>query len=285
MQQVLIGFKAYDPHELLCHFVALDAGLYQANGLEPVLKDLTFTSEDQLPEACFQVACGSALCAAIKGQRLRLLLVAVNKPLFWLMSRQPLTQLQETGARVAGFPPGTPPAYLLNAWWRSLLHKAPLVQVPARDDLARLGLLRSGAVEAALVSSACLINQYPFSAAVDRFVLGDDLLMPTTGLAVHEREIANNPDLVRPVVQTHSAALKLIQSDTERVKKVLRDWFGAPESSLDASASLLARYFNPVGVCEDELLLHAVQKMACAMEQDIDPQGVTACYDFSYLME
>ena len=42
MTTVQLGFKAFDAHELLCHFIAAKAGLYQRHRLQIELVDITF---------------------------------------------------------------------------------------------------------------------------------------------------------------------------------------------------------------------------------------------------
>jgi hypothetical protein len=42
MTTITLGFKAFDPHELLCHFVADMAGLYRRESLQVELADITF---------------------------------------------------------------------------------------------------------------------------------------------------------------------------------------------------------------------------------------------------
>ena len=61
MKTVECGIKAFDVHELLCHFVAQRGGFYAVAGLDVRLVDTTFTPDERLPDAdYFQVACGAA---------------------------------------------------------------------------------------------------------------------------------------------------------------------------------------------------------------------------------
>lgn len=46
-----LGFKAFDPHELLCHFLAEHSGYYRDAGLQVELSDITFTPDTELPAA------------------------------------------------------------------------------------------------------------------------------------------------------------------------------------------------------------------------------------------
>lgn len=94
-----LGFRAYDPHVLLVHFVAERAGLY--GSLEVTLVDLR--RREQPHDAA--VACGSALFAALAGAAIRVLLSAATAPMFWLYG---------AGSRIATYPPGAPPGRFLK---------------------------------------------------------------------------------------------------------------------------------------------------------------------------
>ena len=154
MISVEIGFRAFDPHELLCHFIAHDQGYYEEEGLSPRLTDLTFVQP--VPTGIFHVACGSALLGRFAGEPYRVVLAAARGPMFRLVGRGSSTSVQALrGSVVASFPTGSPPDVFL----RLFLHRTALtdgdVQFRAvRDDIARLGLLASGDAGAALVSSA-----------------------------------------------------------------------------------------------------------------------------------
>ena len=54
MTTVQLGFKAFDAHELLCHFIAAKAGLYQRHRLQIELVDITFAIDTDLPQDMFQ---------------------------------------------------------------------------------------------------------------------------------------------------------------------------------------------------------------------------------------
>ena len=83
MRKVRIGFKAFDPHELMLHFIAVDSGLYKKEGLDVELNDITFADDQALPSGLFQVSCGAALSGALQGNGQRVVFVATDKPMFW----------------------------------------------------------------------------------------------------------------------------------------------------------------------------------------------------------
>ena len=80
MIRIQVGFKAFDPHELLCHFVAVDAGLYQRENIDVELIDITFVADNELPPHVSQVSCGAALSSALKGIAQRIIFIATDKP-------------------------------------------------------------------------------------------------------------------------------------------------------------------------------------------------------------
>ena len=92
MKTIECGIKAFDVHELLCHFVAGRCGFYEAAGLDVRLVDTSFIPDDRLPEAnFFQVACGAPLLS--RNVRFRIVLAAVARPMFWLYGAAALNSL------------------------------------------------------------------------------------------------------------------------------------------------------------------------------------------------
>ncbi len=108
-EAVVLGFRAFDPHELLLHFLAERLGHYERMGLAVGLKDLTFTPEDKLESHIFSTACGAALVGRAQGARRRVVLVATERPLFWMYARAGTTSIEQLrGKRIATFPPASP---------------------------------------------------------------------------------------------------------------------------------------------------------------------------------
>ena len=152
MNTVHLSFKAFDCHELLCHAVAQEAGMYAEKSLSVRLLDSTFTPDEALPEKTFHAACGAALANFLAGKKRNVVFVACDRPMFWLYSRPGMDALADLErARVASFPDAAPPTRFL----RKLLSDEGVTPdlLPCRDDVARLGLLRSGSVDAAMLSS------------------------------------------------------------------------------------------------------------------------------------
>jgi len=223
-----LGFRAFDPHELLVHFLAERAGVYTELGLDVSLVDLR--AGDRPHDAA--VACGSALFAALDGAPIRIRLIASRAPLFWLYGHR--SELAD--ARIAGYPPGTPPARFLAF---ALPESATLLS--ARDDAARLALLRSGAADCALLSSAT-----PPSRLMDiepLFCLADRVAVPTTGVAAR---VGEGPGVDR-LVQAHRLALGALAADPALARATARDAFEFDEDEAAWAVSVARHYFTDDG--------------------------------------
>ena len=247
MIPVTLGFKAYDAHELLCHFVAFSAGLYQRDRLHVELADITFIADTELPLHFFQASCGAALAAALKGLGQQIVFVAVDRPMFWIYARAPLQDLSSLAHRkISTFPAGAPPHHLANMILQKagLNVKQDLTLLPARDDTARLGLLKSGSVDAAVISSSIApakMAQYGFNRLC---CFGDEIRIPTTGLAVDRTYIEQEPELVQTLVGIHKQSLRLIHADPDLTGTVLRDYFDVETSICQETARLYAASFT-----------------------------------------
>ena len=218
MRRVELGFKAFDVHELLPHAVAARLGFYGEAGVAVELADITFRPDESLSWDTMQVSCGSALLSRLRGVPLTIVLVAAERPLFWLHGEETLG-----GARVATYPPPAPPALFL----RVLLRRRGLdpdrdVRLEVgRDDAARLGLLRAGEVRAALLSSA-LPPDLGFPHVV---AFADELQVPTTGLAVSDRLLEREPETAAAVAGALRRALAAIHDTPAVVAPIAAELF------------------------------------------------------------
>ncbi|MGZ5121142.1 MAG: hypothetical protein ACXWCK_34185, partial [Burkholderiales bacterium] len=112
VDDVTLGFRAFDLHELLLHFVAERLGYYRETGLKVGLRDLTFVTDYR--EHSLSVACGSALVARAKGIMQKVVFVGTDYPMFWLYTSPEVDEVgQLRNARIATFPPLSPPWYML----------------------------------------------------------------------------------------------------------------------------------------------------------------------------
>lgn len=265
MKSVYLGFKAYDVHELLCHAVATVGGYYAHESLEVKLIDTTFVPDEALPENSLHVACGAALANFLRGATRKVVYVACDRPMFWLYSRPGINTLQELNqGSVATFPDGAPPSKFLQKLLREN-DVAPGL-LPSRDDIARLGLLSSNSVDAALLSSHFLPAEVERTGAKQLAFIGDTLRLPSTGLAVSGDFYDEQPDLVSTMVRIYQRAMTCIFDDDESLlRAALLQCFGKNETAMDQAVAVIRACYNPLGYSCDSILQPAIDAMAMAM--------------------
>lgn len=265
MTAVTLGFKAFDAHELLCHFVAVKAGLYQKNQLQVDLVDITFIAETELPGHWFQASCGAALASAVKGIPQRVVFVAVDKPMFWVYADPGIKSVAELkNKRLATFPAIAPPHHLANIiMTRAGLNVATEVSLhSARDDTARLGLLKGGYVDAAVISSALAPAKLTALGLKSLCFFGDEIRIPTTGLGVDQNYLDKEFELVRLLVDTHKASLSLIHDDSDLVGRVLQEYFDVAQEHADATARLYQSCYTKDGKTTADIAQAAINGLA-----------------------
>ena len=282
MKTIKCGIKAFDIHELLCHFVAVRCGFYESAGLDVRLADTSFTPDDRLPEAnYFQVACAAALLS--RNVRFRVFLAAVARPMFWLYAAEGIKSVEQlAGKRIATFPPQAPP-YWFN---RIILRKHGLdsgnnvMLKPARDDAIRLGLLREGAVDAALISSA-------FSpVAIQRLglnlltMLGDELTVVTSGIATTEKIASEDPELVEGLVDVYRQSLAVIQASPAEIHSILEDKMSISHEDAVKTYELILPCYTTDGYIEPEILQAGLNCLSSEQGAG-DLINADGLYDFS----
>lgn len=261
MTTIQLGFKAFDPHELLCHFIAEHGGLYQRAKIKVELIDITFVSDLDLPQSVMQASCGAALAAALQGNRQRILFVACDRPMFWLYAKPGIESLAAlANKKIATFPATAPPHHLANI----ILAEAgidPATQVrllPARDDVARLGLLRCGQVDAAVISSAMAPPEIERGGSRKLCFFGDRIRLPTTGLASHQSCIEQDPDLHSVLRDIMQQSLVIIHQQPQTVAAVLRQFFAVDAELALVTAELYQQYYTTDGTTSATIAQNAV---------------------------
>lgn len=286
MAEVECGIKAYDVHELYCHFLAERLGYYADEALRVRVIDVTFTPDEKLPQrSYFQVACGAAYLGRREGFPFKVVLAAATRPMFWLHARPEIDSIEALrGRRVATYPPVAPPHW----FHRVLLRKhgldpdSDLEFWPCRDDIIRLGLLRGGDVDAALLSSATS------PVAVQRLGLrtlalsGDEVRFVTTGVATFESIVREQRDLVEAVVRAHRRALEAIHEQPDEAVAVLADVLREPDDVARETFEGMRHCFTRDGVAEPQVLEEAFADLGGVLPP-ADPIEPSDLYDFSLL--
>jgi hypothetical protein len=284
VKEIQLAFKAFDVHELGCHFVARHAGLYARHNLAPRLLDATFVPDDELPPGSFQAACGSALAAWLGGADRRVVFIAAERPMFWLYAGPDIGSVPDLADRlIAGYPAAAPPAaFLRDVLVRRGLPAERLRVVASRDDEARVGLLRDGSAAAALVSSAVPPARMSGAGFQPLVFLGDELSVATTGLAVAPALCASDPELVAAVCACYREALALIHHDAAVLAGALAEALVAAGRDAVSLAAVLRHCYTRRGQCPMERLQGGAERLAVAL--GLGPaRSVAGLYDFSFL--
>jgi ABC-type nitrate/sulfonate/bicarbonate transport system substrate-binding protein len=283
MTRIRIGFKAFDAHELLCHFVAERAGLYKRDDLQVELLDITFVQDDALPKDVFQVSCAAALTSALKGTPQRVLFVATDRPFFWLFSSQEVGSLRGLkGRRVATYPSVAPPYHFTKMILQreGVDPEDAVAFIPARDDVARLGLLETGNSDAAVLSSAVSPLRLEKKGLRKLCFCGEKLRIPTTGLAAHASLLQQDPQLASTLVHILSQSLSILHEDSTIIDDVLRRYFNLQPARKEVA--IYRKYFTRYGRTTPEIAQGAVDSMrhSLGIPGEVNWQDV---YDFSLL--
>lgn len=284
MKIIECGIKAFDVHELLCHFVARRCGFYESIGLDVRLVDTSFIPDDKLPEAnYFQVACGAALLSW--NVRFRVVLAAVTRPMFWLYGAAGIGAVEQlAGKRIATYPPPAPP-YWFN---RIVLRKQGLDPdkdvglKPARDDAIRLGLLREGAVDGALISSAISPVAIQGLGLNTLTMLGDELTVVTSGIATTEKIASEDPELVAGLANVYRQSLAVIHDSPAVIHSILKDVMSISHEDAVKTYELILPCYTPDGYVDAESLQAGLADLGAEPGMDVPPDA-GEIYDLEHL--
>ena len=262
MKAVECGIKAFDIHELLCHFIAKRLGFYEEAGLDVTVIDVTFVPDEKLPESnYFQVACGAAYLGRRDGFPFKVALAATTKPMFWLHARIGIEKIEELeGKRVATYPPVAPPHWFSRAAIRKygLDPDHDLDLRPARDDIIRLGMLRDGDIDAAVISSAIspvTVQQLGLNTLT---LLGDELTFVTTGIATTEKIMREQPELVSALISAFQKSLGKIHESADQVIPIIGDILRVSDETAVQTYELIRGCYTRHGRVEIETAQAAV---------------------------
>jgi len=147
--------------------------------------------------------------------------------------------------------------------------------LPARDDVARLGLLLSGSAEAAVISSSLAPARLARAGMTRLCGIGDSVRIPTTGFAVHEAFQARESALVEATVHILRRALTLIHRDPGLVASVLGKYFGVEERDRPETAALLAPYYTEDGRTSETIAQGAIDAMCRSLSISAPPRWQT----------
>ena len=152
---------------------------------------------------------------------------------------------------------------------------------PARDDAIRLGLLREGAVDAALVSSAFSPVTIQRMGLNTLAMLGDELTVVTSGIAVTEKVARGDPALLEELVSVYRRSLAVIHDSPDVARAILEDAMGLARTDAEKTCELILPCYTRDGYIDPELLQAGLNSLGREQGTD-DIIGVDELYDFSW---
>jgi ABC-type nitrate/sulfonate/bicarbonate transport system substrate-binding protein len=280
VKEVTLGYKAFDLHELTCHFVAVHAGLYARHGLRVKLLDMRPIPDEDLPDDAMSAACGTALLRWLRGAHVKVVFIASTRPMFWLYGRGGMSDLEQlANEHIAGYPPGTPPAHFLRLVFEEagLDPENDVSIIAAPDDAARLALLTSGEAAAALISSKTAPRLEAGSALRRLCSLGDSIPIPTTGLAVDAALLARDPRAVAALRATFAAALRVVHESDAELRSALCSAGLVEDGDADSACALVREFYSRDGRLPAGDVLAGVRRLARSVNAPA-PDGVDDFY-------
>jgi ABC-type nitrate/sulfonate/bicarbonate transport system substrate-binding protein len=206
-------------HEEVVYSVADELGYYADEGVRVTIRDGVRWDDDRLREAAVVGLGRTLLIRLLAGTPWTMLCVNTERPLFWFMGRRELSDLSELrGRRVAMHPalvaPGTFARVILRG--RGLDPDADIeaVEMFPGDYGEHIRMLKSGELDAAVIGSTWSPQQLEADEGLRLLLFfGDDLQIPTTGVAVDPSVVALDDPRVEGLVRANLRALATLLDD------------------------------------------------------------------------
>jgi ABC-type nitrate/sulfonate/bicarbonate transport system substrate-binding protein len=236
-------------HEELVAYVADQQDYYAKEGVHVALRDGRAWDVDRVRRTA-TIGLGRAVVSTVTdGVPWVVLCVNTQHPLFWLLARESFTTIEALkGGWVGIHAPRTAP----GCFARIALRKHGLdpdrdvqcVVMPPGDYSRHLRALADGSLDAAFVGSTVA----PEVAARDHGLrvlafMGDDLQVPTVGVAIDPTHISPDDPAVRALVRANRRALRAIHDEPQLAARYINALI--PNLSLAQARQHYERYVAP----------------------------------------
>ena len=219
MDELDFAYVGLGVHEEVVYSVAEELGYYADEGVRVTIRDGVRWDDDRLREAAVVGLGRTLLIRLLAGTPWTMLCVNTERPLFWFMGRRELSDLSELrGRRVAMHPalvaPGTFARVILRG--RGLDPDADIeaVEMFPGDYGEHIRMLKSGELDAAVIGSTWSPQQLEADEGLRLLLFfGDDLQIPTTGVAVDPSVVALDDPRVEGLVRANLRALATLLDD------------------------------------------------------------------------
>jgi ABC-type nitrate/sulfonate/bicarbonate transport system substrate-binding protein len=218
-------------HEEVVYSVADELGYYADEGVRVSIRDGVRWDDEQLRQAAVVGLGRTLLIRLLAGTPWTMLCVNTERPLFWLMARAEFADVSELrGRRVAMHPalvaPGCFTRIILRG--RGLDPDTDIEAVPMHpgDYSEHIRMLESGDLDAAVIGSTWSPEQLVAERGLRLLLFfGDELQIPTTGVAVDPSAVGLDDPRARGVVRANLRALGTMLADpalgAEHVRRLL----------------------------------------------------------------
>ena len=231
MSELDFAYVGLGVHEEVVYSVADELGYYADEGVRVSIRDGVRWDDERLRQAAVVGLGRTLLIRLLAGTPWTMLCVNTERPLFWLMARAEFADVSELrGRRVAMHPalvaPGCFTRIILRG--RGLDPDTDIEAVPMHpgDYSEHIRMLESGELDAAVIGSTWSPEQLVAERGLRLLLFfGDELLIPTTGVAVDPTAMAMDDPRARGVVRANLRALGTMLADpalgAEHVRRLL----------------------------------------------------------------
>jgi len=231
MSEIDFAYVGLGVHEEVVYSVADELGYYADEGVRVSIRDGVRWDDEQLRQAAVVGLGRTLLIRLLAGTPWTMLCVNTERPLFWLMARAEFADVSELrGRRVAMHPalvaPGCFTRIILRG--RGLDPDTDIEAVPMHpgDYSEHIRMLGSGELDAAVIGSTWSPEQLVAERGLRLLLFfGDELQIPTTGVAVDPSAVALDDPRAKGVVRANLRALGTMLADpalgAEHVRRLL----------------------------------------------------------------
>jgi ABC-type nitrate/sulfonate/bicarbonate transport system substrate-binding protein len=270
MSELDFAYVGLGAHEEVVYSVADELGYYADEGVRVSVQDGVRWDDDRLRQAAVVGLGRTLVIRLLAGTPWTMLCVNTERPLFWLMGRAEFADVSELrGRRVAMHPalvaPGCFARIILRG--RGLDPDADIEAVPMHpgDYSEHVRLLKRGGLDAAVVGSTLSPQQLAAEEGLRLLLFfGDELQIPTTGVAVDPSVLALDDPRVRALVRANLRALGTLLDDPALGAAHIRRLLPATDdaSARDFYDRYIGPYFKRDGQPDPEVVARALRHVA-----------------------
>ena len=273
MRELEFAYVGLGVHEELVYSVAEELGYYAEEGVQVKVRDGVRWDDGRLRRAAVVGLGRTLLIRMLAGTPWTMLSVNTDRPLFWLVAREEFGDLADLrGRRVAMHPPLVAPGCFARIVLRGrgLDPDADIEAVAMHpgDYSEHVRLLKSGELDAAVIGSTRSPEQLAGEESLRPLLFfGDELQIPTTGVAVDTSTLPPDDAGVRALVRANVRALDALLADPALgARHVSRLLLGADDATArDFYDRYVAPYFKPDGTPDRAVVQRALPRVAAEL--------------------